>query len=131
MVKNLVLNHSPEVCMVNIISSSRYKIDRKKIKRFVEEYLREKGFVLDYIINIVFIGRIKMRQLAKKYKKEDVALPVLSFPYQFEKIEGNKMIGEVFICFPQAVLLAAEREKKVDDIIIYLIKHGIENLIQQ
>lgn len=74
-------------------------------------------------INLVFVGKNKMRKIAAKYKKENVALPVLSFDY------GEK-IGEVFICYPQAVLLAAQRNKKVEEILIYLIKHGIENILK-
>lgn len=115
--------------MVNVVSSSRYKIDRKKIRQIADSILAEKGYSQGYVLNIIFVGKIKMRQIAKKYKKEDVALPVLSFPYKAEKMGEERIIGEVFICYPQAVLLAAEREKKVEYILTELIRHGINNLI--
>jgi len=54
-----------------------------------------------------------------------VALPVLTFYYK----EQN--IGEIFICYPQMILLAAERNKTVDYILDFILKHGIENLIKQ
>ncbi|MBI2641780.1 rRNA maturation RNAse YbeY, partial [Candidatus Roizmanbacteria bacterium] len=60
---------------------------------------------------------------------ENVALPVLSFPLVEKKAEEN-LIGEVLICYPQAILLAAQREKKVDDIILELVEHGISNLMK-
>ena len=41
------------------------------------------------------------------------------------------LLGEVFICFPQAVLLAAERNKRVNDILTWLIEHGLDNLISK
>lgn len=104
--------------MINIISSSRYKISRKKIKEAIS---------VDENINIVFIGKNKMKSIANKYKRENIALPVLSFSYK-DKADDIPT-GEIFICYPQAVLLAAEREKRVDDMIISLIKHGIENII--
>ena len=64
--------------MINIFSSSRYRINRKKIKDSFK--------IENYTINISFVGKNKMRNLAKNYKKEDLPLPVLSFPYQGEKI---------------------------------------------
>ena len=69
-----------------------------------------------------------MKQIATRYKKEPVALPVLSFSYGQPEKE-DVPIGEVFICYPQAILLAAEREKRVDDIISFLVQHGIENIL--
>jgi ssRNA-specific RNase YbeY (16S rRNA maturation enzyme) len=42
----------------------------------------------------------------------------------------DNLLGEIFICYPQAVLLAAERNKKVETVIEQLIKHGIENVIK-
>jgi len=94
------------------------------------------------VINIVFVGRNKMKAIAAKYAHEKEALPVLSFSYHdlnltpgVEERSGKtpgveKLMGEIFICYPQAIILAAEKDKKVDDIIIFLIKHGIENIMQ-
>lgn len=73
-------------------------------------------------VNVVFVGKNKMRKLAVCYKNENVALPVLSFPYR------DDLLGEVIICYPQAVLLAAERSKTVDQIISFLIEHALKNL---
>lgn len=42
---------------------------------------------------------------------------------------NDNLLGEVFICFPQAVLLAAEKSKKVNDMMIFLIHHAIDNLL--
>lgn len=44
-------------------------------------------------------------------------------------LPNDKLLGEVFICFPQAVLLAAEKSKKVNDMMIFLIHHAIDNLL--
>lgn len=116
--------------MINIISSSRYKINRKKIFAIVDDFFTKKNINEVNIVNIVFVGKNKMKKLATTYKNEPVALPVLSFPYN-EKQENNILIGEIFICYPQAVLLAAERNKRVDETINNLLIHGLENLINQ
>lgn len=101
--------------MINIICPSRYKINRKLIKKKVTS-------LPNTVLNIIFIGRIKMKFLAAKYKKDNIVHPVLSFYYKEENIV------EIFICYPQAVLLAAERNKKLDEIILYLIDHGLRQI---
>jgi len=116
--------------MINFVSSSRYKINKKSLKVLVSEIISKLDVSPDLTINVIFIGRNKMRELALSYKKEEVALPVLSFPYKEEILEGEPILGEIFICYPQAILLAAERNRKVEETILGLIKHGIENLIK-
>lgn len=113
--------------MINVISSSRYKISRKFIKKRAEELMLARGISLNNEINVAFIGRIKMKTIVEKYKKETDTLPVLTFKYN-EQQEDKKMLGEIVICYPYAVLLAAERNKKVDDMILRLIDHGLKNL---
>ncbi len=114
--------------MVEVICPSRYKVNRKLIKDFVTSFLKENQVPDFYQINIIFIGRNKMKTISQKYKGENIALPVLSFRYDQEK---DNVFGEIFVCYPQMILLAAEKEKKIDDILIYLIKHGLENLLKR
>lgn len=120
--------------MVHIVSDPRYKIHTKKLKISVDEYLLKKGFSKDYVLNIVFVGTRKMKLIANTYKHEDTALPVLSFPYIKDDIlkktdTEEKLIGEIFICYPQAILLAAEHGKRVDDMLVSLIEHGVQTII--
>ncbi len=116
--------------MINIVVSSRYRLNRKKLKTFAQQILTEKGIGPSFVVNIVFVGKTKMRSITQTYKHEKETLPVLSFPYQKAESDGERILGEVFICYPYMVLLAAERNKKVEQITEFLVKHGIENLIQ-
>ena len=116
--------------MINIIASSRYLLPRKQIKKFGDELIEQAGYNDKYVLNIVFVGKIKMREISLKYKKEDEALPVLSFSYLQKGSPTDLLIGEIFICYPQLVLLAAERQKKVDKVLFDLIYHGFENIVQ-
>lgn len=115
--------------MINIISSSRYKINKEALLKRIESFLKSNGVVDTSVLNIVFVGRIKMRQVASTYKHEDVALPVLAFPYK-DQVGDDNLLGEVVICYPQAVLLAVERERKVDETLVNLIEHGIQNILK-
>ena len=119
--------------MITIIAPSRYKIHKKQIEDLVADTLTKSRWGENIDLNIVFVERRKMKQLANTYKHEDVALPVLSFPYHNDThvvmtVEPGVM-GEVIVCFPQAVLLAAEKDKTLNSMLHDLIIHGVNNII--
>ena len=116
--------------MINIVTSSRYKINRQKIKLLVENIFEKEQLTSQYSLNIIFVGKNKMKSFTEKYKNEKETLPVLSFPYNEKVGEEDILLGEVVICYPLVILLAAERNKRVDEIINELIKHGVENLLK-
>lgn len=116
--------------MIHIVTSSRYKINKSRIRSNIEQLLRGNGLQEGTNLNCIFVGKTKMRQIASTYKKEDVALPVLSFSYINDRNIDEPLLGEVFLCYPQIILLAAERNKKVEDMIDAMIQHGFENLLK-
>lgn len=118
--------------MINVYTTSRYKVHKKEILESAQAFL-EKGGAGNYLVNLIFIGKRKMRSIASEYGHGDVAKPVLSFPMNASNSQdggGDALLGEVFICYPQAVLLAAEKDKSVDATIDWLIEHGITNLLK-
>ncbi len=143
--------------MIHIVDSARFRIDRIFVKQTAQAYLEKIGVDKKADLNIIFVGKRKMIYIATVYKREPEALPVLSFSYittkkimkQAIEIDGDSiqhteltatlptivhddnLLGEIFICYPQAVLLAAERNKKVDDTLKSLIEHGINNLVNE
>lgn len=116
--------------MIHIITSSRYLIDRKRIRLCVEKTASQFQIDPSLSVNVVFVGKTKMRSIASTYKHEDVALPVLAFPYRLDPDMGEPLLGEIFLCYPQVVLLAAERNKRLDALIDELIIHGMKNLLK-
>lgn len=143
--------------MIHIVDSARFRIDKIFVKQTAQAYLEKIGVDKKADLNIIFVGKRKMLYIATVYKREPEALPVLSFSYittkkimkQAVEIDGDtiqhteltatlptivhddNLLGEIFICYPQAVLLAAERNKKVDDTLKSLIEHGINNLVSE
>lgn len=117
--------------MIHIHTTSRYTVSKKLHSSQSQAYLEKQG-VGDFLVNIIFVGKRKMTDIAKTYKHEDVALPVLAFPFKETTSEGNDrpLLGEIFLCYPQVVLLAAEKEKSVDVMVQQLIEHGIRNLLK-
>lgn len=116
--------------MIHIVTSSRYKINRRRITKNLESLFAARQLPPEVEVNCVFIGKNKMRQIANEYKKEDVALPVLSFSYKNDSENTGNLLGEIFLCYPQIVLLAAERNKRVENMIDEMVTHGFENLLK-
>lgn len=116
--------------MINIVCPSRYKINSRSIKQTVTEVLIEQKQPTRAVLNVVFIGTRKMREIAKTYKHENVALPVLAFAYKELDMSGENFLGEIFLCYPQVILLAAERGKMADEMINRMVEHGLKNIIE-
>lgn len=116
--------------MLNLVCPTRYGVNKKSIREGVSQMYAVKHINSKLTLNIVFIGTRKMREIAKTYKHEDLPLPVLAFPYKDVDTEGEQLLGEIFLCYPMVVLLAAERSKMVDDMILRLVEHGLDNIIQ-
>jgi rRNA maturation RNase YbeY len=121
--------------MIRLFTNSRYKINKKFILLDLNKETNLVKLIGNENINIIFVGKRKMLEIANKYKKENEALPVLTFPYlknneMIANINEEKVIGEIFICYPQAVLLAAERNKNVDKMMSELIIHGVQNIFK-
>lgn len=131
---------------------SRYPVDRKKIRHFVDSFLKEKG-IEDGFIDISIVGRRRMTKLNEAALSHEGATDVLSFP-QYDKGSERDYestldprpqtaqtesfitppsqqanLGDVVVCFPEAVNQAMKRGKMVDDHICSLIEHGLSHLL--
>ena len=117
--------------MINVISPSRYQINKTSIINDTEKLLLSKYQLKEeYQLNIVFVGIRKIKSVEKHFKKTPQAHPILTLSYINDKYSdnGENLIGEIIICYPQAVLLAAQKEKTVNQMIMQLIDHGLENI---
>lgn len=133
---------------------SRYPVDRKKIRLFVEKYLQSQQ-VFDAVVSISIVGDRKIKELNEKLLGHEGVTDVLSFP-QYDKgsdkdfestIEPvpqvnehgafvlppipTKMLGDIVICFPEIVRQSMKRGKMVDDHICYYIEHSLQHLLGQ
>lgn len=140
--------------MISVILSvgSRYPVDRKKIKAFVKSFLlKEKVF--EAVVNISIVGERKIKTLNETYLQHEGITDVLSFP-QYDKgstvdyestLEPipsvnehgafilppikERNLGDIVVCFPEAVRQAMKRGKMVDDQICTLIEHSLSHLL--
>lgn len=116
-----------------IFVESRYKINRKGIKKTVLDILDKNEVVGPVEVSIAVVGDRKMRELSKKYKGEDKTRNILSF----SQIEGEEVktpngvlrLGDIVLSFPQVINDAVRDEMLVDDKVNQLIEHGLMHLL--
>lgn len=119
---------------VLLFVESRYKLDRKRVKRTVARVLEENNVVSPVEVSIAFVGSRKMKELSAKYKGDgEKDRNILSFPLS----EGAPTVmptdilrlGDIVISYPYVIEEAAKQEKLVDDWIEELVEHGLLHLL--
>jgi probable rRNA maturation factor len=122
--------------MVNVIisSDSRYSINKKSIEETVLNTLNLNSANGDYEVEVCISGDRKMRELNKKYRQIDDTTDVLSFCFSegtkgFITPPGNLMLGSILISYPQAQQDASEEGKSMEEMINFLVDHGVKHLL--
>lgn len=120
--------------LLDITADSRYSFDRKRVREALTKTLEEQGMVKGVVkISLSVVGERKIRELEKKYFKEDKVTDVLSFPLE----EGETMpedfdginLGDIVICYPQAKRQALQWNRIMDEEIEFLACHGLLHLL--
>ena len=129
--------------MIKIIikSESRYPVDRKKLRSFLEKVLERNNIVDNVQVDISFVGDRKMTALNKEYMKREGTTNVLSFPLLDDYKKSNEKkdfvlppddilrLGDVVISYPQVRKEAMVYGRTVDEQINRLAKHGLLHLL--
>lgn len=118
---------------VLLFVESRYKVNRRRIRKIVTDTLKKNGVKGAVEVSIAIVGDRKMRELSKKYKGEDKTRNILSFPLS----EGEPTVmptdklrlGDIVISYPVLILESAKEEELVDDRMDMLVEHGLNHLL--
>ncbi len=122
-----------EQATIPIFVESRYRVNRKRIKKAISKVLTEHEMKGPVEVSVAIVGDRKMRALSKKYKGEDKTRNILSFSLS----EGESTpessdvlrLGDIVISYPQVIKEASEEEVLVDDKIDELAQHGMLHLL--
>lgn len=112
---------------------SRYKVNRKRIRKTVVKTLEKQNVKGPVEVSIAIVGDRKMRELSLKYKGEDKTRNILSFSLS----EGDPTVlptdklrlGDIVISYPYLIMEAAQFEELVDDRMDMLVEHGLNHLL--
>jgi len=103
---------------------TKQKIPSRYFLFVLKDFLNKLDISNNIEVNLILVGKTRIRKLNKEFRKKDKATDVLSFPIDILNIKDivkNKdiVLGDIFIC-PQMVKIA-EMEK------IFL--HGLMHLV--
>ena len=112
---------------------SRYQVNRKRVKKTIEDTLDEHNIQSKSEVSVAVVGDRKMASLNQKYRGKDGTTNILSFPLG----EGESMpmpsdmvrLGDIVISYPVLIKEAARDEMLVDDRVDMLVKHGLLHLM--
>lgn len=114
---------------VLITSESRYSINRLRIKQIISDTLGQAGLD-DIEVSVIICGARKIRDLNKTYRQLDESTDVLSFPLDGSRDpDGILRLGDIIVCYPEAIDEAVIENKMVDDKINELVEHGLKHLM--
>lgn len=125
--------------VTSISVGSRYPVSRKVIRECVERVLGE-HHVLDAQVSVSIVGTRRMIELNEGLMKHEGVTDVLSFP-QFDPEQPGKVfphvltnpdlshLGDIVVCFPEAIKTARKLGRMVDYQICFLVEHGLMHLL--
>ena len=110
---------------INVQNLTRSQIDREFVKKIVERILKKEKKQGD--ISIIFVGTKKIRDLNKRYRKQDKVTDVLSFSHGLvdTKFKDIFELGEVIICLIRVKKDAQEFKSDFEKELKWVIIHGI------
>ena len=131
---------------VLIHTDTRYPVNRKKIRKAVEDtFKKHKVENSDLEVSVAVVGSRKMKELSQKYLDDISNHQILTFVLtesvrkeqlqQTERLgfvdspDGILRLGDVVLCWPQVLEDASYDDIMVDDEVYALICHGVGYLL--
>lgn len=109
---------------LNIFKEIKNKrLPKKKLKSVVEQIFSKFNSYLN--LSIIFVDDEKIKELNQKFLGHNYVTDVISFDLS----DDNIILGEVYICYPQAERQAKEYGVSVEDEILRLAIHGVLHLL--
>lgn len=108
------------------------KVGKKLNKKWLSKIIKSTLKMVDVKqaeISIAFVGEKKIKELNRRYRRKNKITDVLSFTYQIQNTKYKiPLVGEIIICYPQAVRQARERGHGAKEEIKTLLVHGLLHL---
>lgn len=128
---------------ISITKQSNYPVKATVIKKKLADFLAKNGIVSDAEVSVAIVGEKKMLEIQKRFLKEDPTSlklrgtrlhNVLSFtPTEVKGFiyppDGRMHLGEVIICYPEALREAKEENILIDERVYELTEHGALHLL--
>jgi len=120
---------------VLITKQSNYPVKVTLVKKRLSDFLAKNGIVSDADVSIAIVGEKKMMEIGTKYLKNKKLHSVLSFvPNEAKERfvyppDGKIYLGEIIVCYPQAVREAEAENVLINERVYKLAEHGALHLL--
>lgn len=120
--------------MIEIINYTKNKINKNCLIKNTQNFLAKKK-IINFELAIHIVTSKKIRQLNKKFLRNDKTTDVLSFPQvnNLKDFDNNKLpiksLGDIFICYEVCQKQAKQNNKTIEEELLFLVKHGLKHLI--
>ncbi len=123
--------------MVKVLISkqSNYPVKTLAIKKKLADFFAKNGIVSSAEVSVAIVGEAKMLEVGKKYLHDKKLHNVLSFTPNETKgnfvypPDGKIYLGEIIVCYPEAVREAKAENCLIDERVYELIEHGARHLL--
>lgn len=122
---------------INILSDSKYPLDRVGMREGLEKILKKNQLTENVEMTVLVVGKRKMTQLHVEHMDLPGPTDVLSFPMIDQddsspfvaSPDGILHLGDVVVCYPVAVEQALTKQIKLDQELQFLSEHGLMHLL--
>ena len=119
---------------VTVTKQSNYPVNSAKIKKELADFLTKNGIVSNAEVSVAIVGKNKMLDIGKKYKKDSELHNVLSFtPSEVKGFvyppDGILHLGEIMVCYQKAIEEAKKENSLIDERVYELVEHGALHLL--
>ena len=122
---------------INILADAKFPFDRTELRAHLTKVLAKYKLVSGVEVDIQVVGARKMSELHRVYMKLPGPTDVLSFPLNdpadnrpfISSPDGVLRLGDIVLCYGEAVKEALEKQCKVDSQLQFLAEHGLMHLL--
>ena len=98
----------------------------KQVARVVVKYLQLRD---NFLVSLGFVGAPEIKKMNRLYRGKSKVTDVLSFADGELVTLDTVSLGEIIICYPQAVVQAKEHRQTIAREIVTLFLHGLLHLL--
>lgn len=122
---------------INIIADAKFPFDRRALRLHLTDVLGKNRLSEGVEVEVQVVGGRKMSALHRTYMQLPGVTDVLSFPLNdpsddrpfISSPDGILRLGDIVVCYPEAVAQAIAKQCSVDSQIQYLAEHGLMHLL--
>ncbi|MFH1244185.1 MAG: rRNA maturation RNase YbeY [bacterium] len=122
---------------INILADAKFPFNRKALRLHLTKVLTKYKLTDNVEVDMQVVGARKMSELHQIYLQLPGPTDVLSFPLNdpsddrpfISSPDGVLRLGDIVVCYSEAVKEALEKQCRVDSQIQELAEHGLMHLL--